>query len=517
MRQTLLRIPLDANWSLGFSDGLPGFGFGLVLFLWIVLAGFWLYRHRKELSGPALVLPGVFFFFVGYVILNIPTWVQNSQRAIIADETALIQQQSPSPKLAEHYLNRGQAYEAVYEYEFAAADYVSAVEADPSSDAPRLRLAWLCATCPKAEVRDGKLAVQIAKAAKDNARRITAEHWDTLAAAEAELGNFSEARKYCQIAAKSAEASLDREIRLLLPEIRERLAIYHNDQPYREPRFSQEFPQSLPIRGYGFMMFLGFIGAGIIATQLAIRVGLTSDVIWDLGIWALLGGIVGARIFYLVQYHERVFGGKKGFELLAAPFQLQEGGLVLLGGLILGSGVFFGYCLYRGLKPLLMADIGVPAFFLALAFGRLGCLMNGCCYGDRCGLPWAIEFPLGSVPDMALVQRGFIASDSFSSMLLHPSQIYSSINALILAILTATYFRYRTRDGSVLALGMLTYPITRFAIEYLRGDEMGQFGTSFTISQWVSMGLFSAGLLFTFWLSTRPHSLTPVLSKPSAA
>ncbi|MCA9069657.1 MAG: prolipoprotein diacylglyceryl transferase, partial [Planctomycetaceae bacterium] len=103
--------------------------------------------------------------------------------------------------------------------------------------------------------------------------------------------------------------------------------------------------------------------------------------------------------------------------------------------------------------------------------------------------------------------RGFVSPDSPVSMALHPSQIYSSINALVLAFLTATYFRYRNRDGAVLALGMLTYPITRFTIEYLRGDEMGQFGTSLTISQWVSLGIFLGGWIYLFWLSRRPRSL----------
>jgi phosphatidylglycerol:prolipoprotein diacylglycerol transferase len=116
---------------------------------------------------------------------------------------------------------------------------------------------------------------------------------------------------------------------------------------------------------------------------------------------------------------------------------------------------------------------------------------------------------------MALVLRGFLSPESLSSMPIHPSQIYSSINALVLAFLTTTYFRYRSRDGAVLAMGMLTYPITRFAIEYLRGDEMGQFGTSFTISQWVSMGIFGAGLVFTFWLNRRPKQIT-LAGEPTA-
>lgn len=509
MRQTLLRIPLDADWSFGFFQ-VPGFGLGLLLVLWILLGGYWLYRNRAEIQVGRLLVPGLLWFLVAYAIVIIPGWVQSGPRSVIAAQTMMIDQQTTSRQSLEQYKIRGNAYQQVYEYENAANDFQAMIDQAPDLDAGYLELAWLRATCPDPEFRDGEKAVNLAQSALETARTKTAIHYDTLAAAYAEAGDFEKAVLAEQGAAKAAEASVDPVIRERLQGIRNRLQQFTQQQPHRESRFVESFPQSLPIRGYGFLMFLGFIGAGLTASRLAARVGITSDVIWDLGIWGLLGGIVGARLFYLVQYHERVFGGKSGMALLTAPFELQEGGLVLLGGVLMGSAVFVGYCLYRGLKPLLMADIALPGFFVALAFGRLGCLMNGCCYGDRCELPWAIQFPLGSVPDMALVIRGFVSPDSPASMALHPSQIYSSLNALILAFLTATYFRYRNRDGAVLALGMLTYPITRFAIEYLRGDEMGQYGTGFTISQLVSIGLFTGGLVYLFWLSRRPRTITPI-------
>jgi phosphatidylglycerol:prolipoprotein diacylglycerol transferase len=87
---------------------------------------------------------------------------------------------------------------------------------------------------------------------------------------------------------------------------------------------------------------------------------------------------------------------------------------------------------------------------------------------------------------------------------LHPTQLYSSLDAVILAFLTHAYFRYRHRNGSVLALGLLTYPITRFAIELLRGDELGQFNTPLTTAQLVSIGLFITGLVYSAWLARRP-------------
>lgn len=510
MRQTLLRIPVDADWWLGFGY-VPGFGFGLVLLLWILFGAGWLYRNRSALQ----VVPVVIWLVIAVVIVKAPDWVQSQPRFVIEEQTATIEQQNSSPDLLPHYLMRGQAYEQVYDYENAVKDYQAAIEVAPKLEAGYLHLAWLDATCPKAEFRDGKKALELAKAAFTHAERKTALHWDTLAAAYAEVGDFEEAILAEQRAAVLADGSHDLAIRSRLPDIRARLESYEAATPHREPRFVQTFPQSLPVRGYGFLMCLGFLAAGITSILLARRVGIPGDVIWDLGIVALIGGIVGARMFYLIQYRDRVFEGKSGVELFLVPFQLQEGGLVLLGGLICGSVLFLGYAHYRKLNPLLLADIALPGFFVALAFGRLGCLMNGCCYGDRCELPWAIQFPLGSVPDMALVIRGFVAPESLASMPLHPTQIYSSVDALILAFLTIIYFRYRKRDGEVLALGMLTYPITRFSIEYLRGDEMGQFGTGLTISQLVSLSLFFAGLVFAYWLGRRPRPSAPGFPRPA--
>lgn len=500
MRQTLLRIPMDADWWLGFGY-VPGFGFGLVLLLWVLFGAIWLYRNHKALS----IAPILTWLVVAVVIVKAPDLAQRKPRDIIESQSAMIGSEAHSPKLIESYLTRGQAYEQVYEYENAAKDYESGIEAAPEHDAGFLRLAWLYATCPEAEFRDGEKALEYAQTAFNYAAPANAIHWDTLAAAHAELGNFDEAMNAAQRAAMLADRSNDLAIRTRLPEIRARLETYETGRSFTEPRFAQTFPQSLPVRGYGFLMCLGFLVGGVTSILLARRVGIAPDVVWDLGIFALIGGIVGARMFYLVQYREHLFRDKSGIEVLLVPFQLQEGGLVLLGGLIFGSLVFLLYAWYRKLNPLLMADIALPGFFVALAFGRLGCLMNGCCYGDRCELPWAIEFPLGSVPDMALVFRGFVAPESLHSMPLHPTQIYSSLDALVLAFLTIIYFRYRSRNGEVLALGMLTYPITRFSIEYLRGDEMGQFGTGLTISQLVSLGLFVSGLVFAFWLKWRPR------------
>ena len=139
--------------------------------------------------------------------------------------------------------------------------------------------------------------------------------------------------------------------------------------------------------------------------------------------------------------------------------------------------------------------------------------MNGCCYGDPCDLPWAITFPKESVPFLAQVDRGMILPDAPASLALHPTQIYSALNAAVLWAVTATYYRFRPKDGAVLAVGWLLYPLARFTIEILRGDEMYQFTdvVSLTISQWGSVVLFLTGLVFVAFLRTRPMLEAKVL------
>ena len=260
-----------------------------------------------------------------------------------------------------------------------------------------------------------------------------------------------------------------------------------------------------PVYGYGFMLCLGFLAAIGYSSRKATQHQLPPNTISDLAMWILVGGIAGARIFYLVQYHERVFAGKTGLALLGAALNLSQGGLVFYGGMILATIAFFVFCYRKNIPPLLMADLIAPAVFIGLAFGRIGCFLNGCCWGGACELPWAVTFPAGSVPYMQLVQQGTLSPDAAATYGLHPTQIYSSLNAALLAVLTACYFPRRFKNGAVLALAAITYPITRFLLEILRNDEAGRFGTDLTISQWVSVAMLIFGIALAVYLKTQPR------------
>ncbi|QDU79547.1 Prolipoprotein diacylglyceryl transferase [Polystyrenella longa] len=282
------------------------------------------------------------------------------------------------------------------------------------------------------------------------------------------------------------------------------------------PNFASRIPQGIPVFGYGFMVMLGILAGGWTAGRRAESVGIPKQVMWDTAFAVVFMGIVGARLFFVVQYSESVFQGVNSLPgYFFALVNLPDGGLVLYGGLIAGTLTFFARCYLKGYSPRLIADIAAPSMLLGMAFGRIGCLFNGCCWGDRCTLPWAITFPQNSVPYMSLVKRGFLSPEALQTIPLHPSQIYSSVNALILSVLAAAYFHRRAKDGQVTLLVLIIYPITRFLIEFIRGDEMGQFDTSMTISQWVSLLIVAIGIVYGIWLSKQPPQLTRHVNQPT--
>ncbi len=269
---------------------------------------------------------------------------------------------------------------------------------------------------------------------------------------------------------------------------------------------------SFPIFGYGFMLLIGFLAGLKFAERRARRAGLDPSLVFDLGFWLLIAGVGGARLFYIVQKPDEVFAGKQGLDAVKAAVNLSQGGLVLYGGLIGGAVAYFLFCYRHAINPLRLADIATPSIFIGIGFGRIGCLLNGCCYGGRCELPWAITFPQGSVPWQAMVQRGFLDPNSPLTFAIHPTQIYSSINAFLLAWVTTAFYPRRRHEGETFALACILYSITRFTIEFLRSDELGQLGTGLTISQLVSIGILVAGIGLMSFLNRRRGSRASIPS-----
>ena len=153
----------------------------------------------------------------------------------------------------------------------------------------------------------------------------------------------------------------------------------------------------LPIRGYGMMLLLAVMTGVGLAVYRARQVGLNPDLIYSLAFTMFVGGIVGARLFFVMEYWSEM-RGPTWFGTVRNVLNFVQGGLVVYGSLI-GAGVSAVWFLQRrGLSILAVGDLIAPSLAIGLAIGRLGCLMNGCCYGGLCDQPWAITFPAKSWP-----------------------------------------------------------------------------------------------------------------------
>jgi phosphatidylglycerol:prolipoprotein diacylglycerol transferase len=342
----------------------------------------------------------------------------------------------------------------------------------------------------------------------------------------------------------------------------------------------------LAIRGYGVLMLAGVISGVAVTMYLARRVGIDTEEIYTIAFWMFLLGILGARVFFIIQFWPS-FQKPTLRATLLEMLKFTEGGLVVFGSVIGALLAFVWVTQRRKLPTLKLADVIAPGMILGLAIGRFGCLLNGCCYGGLAeDHPCGIHFPKYTCPRQRILsppyrhqltsgrfhgirwrdsEKGLVVSwiqptskaaatglqvgdrikainyrlvknsrdaqrvletagpsivlttvddanyqwtiDALPehSLKVHPTQLYSSINAALLFLVLWFFFPFRTRDGQVFALLMTAYPITRFMLEIIRDDETGQFGTSFTISQIMSMSTLAAVAGLWWYLARQPR------------
>jgi len=230
------------------------------------------------------------------------------------------------------------------------------------------------------------------------------------------------------------------------------------------------------------MVALGFWAGLWTSARRARAVGINPDRIYDLGPWLIVGGLLGGRVLYVISYWREQFADAPFPEI----FMIQHGGLVFYGGLIgaVGLGMFY---IYRHKLPLWrLSDVLSPGIALGYAFGRIGCLMNGCCFGRECDLPWAIRYPKSHVTH---------------GLPVHPTQIYDSLLNLSFYFFLTWLFRRRKFDGQIFAVYLVGYALLRSFVEYFRGDyPVHYLGGWATPAQLVSMGIITGGLLLLFFL-----------------
>ncbi|MBP5623059.1 MAG: prolipoprotein diacylglyceryl transferase, partial [Thermoguttaceae bacterium] len=157
------------------------------------------------------------------------------------------------------------------------------------------------------------------------------------------------------------------------------------------PRIAE--PQGFPIRGYGVFLTLAIVLASAMTARRGKKLwNYPLETIHSIVFLAAFCGIVGARIFYVVQYWRDIQAGSFK-ETLVNVIDVTNGGLVVYGSIIGGIVAVVAFLLLKKLPVLATLDLFAPGLALGIAIGRIGCLMNGCCFGGPCDLPWAIVFP----------------------------------------------------------------------------------------------------------------------------
>jgi phosphatidylglycerol:prolipoprotein diacylglycerol transferase len=236
---------------------------------------------------------------------------------------------------------------------------------------------------------------------------------------------------------------------------------------------------SLPLHSYGVMAMLGFLAAVLLARWRAARSAISPDLVTDVAVWGLLAGIVGSRLAYLIRYPDEFNG-------LADFFKIWQGGLVFFGGLIAAVATILGYLCWKKQRILPVLDVLAPALALGHAFGRVGCVLHGCCYGVvlKNQQAWyGLTYPDGSPPcSVAPAGTRFL-----------PIQLIESANLLAVFVILTLFFKRRKAAGQVTALYLVLYALARFVDEFWRGDAKDP--SALSTAQWISVALFFAGLL----------------------
>jgi phosphatidylglycerol:prolipoprotein diacylglycerol transferase len=229
---------------------------------------------------------------------------------------------------------------------------------------------------------------------------------------------------------------------------------------------------------YGLMVAIGYLTAILLAARSGHRFGVTSELVLDAAFYVIVFSIIGGRSLYvLVNWSYYV---EKPLEIL----YVHHGGLVYFGGYIAASlGIYF-WLRRKGVNPWNYGDLMSPFVALGHALGRIGCFLNGCCYGRVSDGAFSVVFPsLG---------------DGLARL---PMQLVSSLTNLALFAFLLLSWRWRKFRGQVVWTYVLAYSCLRFLLEFLRDDQRGAlFGTWLSTSQSISLaGMLLGALMLVRW------------------
>lgn len=265
----------------------------------------------------------------------------------------------------------------------------------------------------------------------------------------------------------------------------------------------------LAIRWYGLLIMTGILVATWVAGRYVARRGLDSATVWDLLLWILIPGVIGARLYYVFIQSPRGPGGLDRY--LANPIeivQVWQGGLHIFGGVIFGGIALVLYARWQKLKLPIYLDaigLGLP---LGQAIGRWANFINQELYGPPTTLPWGLRID----PEHRIAPYNDMATYPESARF-HPLFLYESLwNFLGFGLLfwASRRFAGRLRDGDIFLLYLIWYPLGRFGLEFLRTDSWFFPGTPFNTVHLLSFAAVVGAAVALYLRHRRPAAAPAV-------
>jgi phosphatidylglycerol:prolipoprotein diacylglycerol transferase len=237
------------------------------------------------------------------------------------------------------------------------------------------------------------------------------------------------------------------------------------------------------LHSWGLLLMVGFLLALWRATANAHRYKIPKEDVWDISLIGLFGGIVGGRLAYVLLNLE-TFTAKP-----LTIFALWEGGMTSFGGLVVGLAAGLFACRFKGVNPWDMADLAAVSLPIGYGVGRIGCFLNGCCYGAVCNLPWAMQFHV----------HGADGTDILTPPS-HPAQLYAAIASVIIYFLLLPLEKNRKFRGQIILAFGFYYGIYRFLVEYVREGATAELSGIANLTEAQVASLILSGVTAIFYL-----------------
>ena len=261
---------------------------------------------------------------------------------------------------------------------------------------------------------------------------------------------------------------------------------------------------SFPIYSYGVMIALAFITAILLAMKEAKKSGENPERILDLSLYVIVGALIGGRLGYILTYLDYYM--KNPVKIL----YFRQGGLSFLGGFLVAYSLCWLYVKRTKISFWKYADFAAPSIAIGIGIGRIGCFLNGCCFG-LVTENYGIKFPSLHMPPVYLQQLndGLIASGSSCTLPVIPTQLYTSLYGFLIFFILHWMKKYKKYDGFLMLSFFILYSISRFTIEFFRFYENNyKVFNLFTITQTILIVVVLVSLVFMNTLNKKSKNST---------